>query len=123
MISRSSIGIALLAAAYGPCDRSQPTPSPSAIPVASTAAVPPGAMPATSAPAPASGGGGPASCDLRTAVGYCLEFDGATARTQAKGNCDSAKNGPLQLAGTYAETACPTAGRIGTCVAVIGGVT
>lgn len=74
------------------------------------------------------GGGGEtqgtvSSCDLKADVGYCLDFTPDAPAGIARINCDGAK-AALELEGVVNESgSCPTADRVGTCVATINAVT
>jgi hypothetical protein len=63
------------------------------------------------------------SCDLSADGGYCLDFAADAEKGVAQANCDNAKS-TVGFNGVAAiGKACPTAGRVGTCVATVSGVT
>ena len=62
------------------------------------------------------------SCDLTVDLGYCMDFDASAPKSTAKGNCDNAKS-TLGYNGVANESgSCPTANRVGTCLANIHGI-
>ena len=62
------------------------------------------------------------SCDLTADVGYCLDFGPEVAAGTAQGNCDGAEATLGYMGVVMEDGACPSADRVGTCDAVIGGV-